>query len=113
MRTEFENFISKLLRFGRVLSPVELDVQLRITNRRLCKDLDNIMMDIAPLFSELILSEDSYIQGYRIYVMTDPSAVYRSADLRIKILPPHCICDFENYMEQVLDKGRGYLENHL
>ena len=113
MRKEIENFSSKLPKFGKVISPIDLDVQVRINNRRLCKDLDNIMMDITPIFDELVLSKESHIQGYRIYVTNDQNSGYQSADLRIKILPPYCIDEFENYMEEILEKGEEYLENKI
>lgn len=112
IKAEFEKFSTITLGGKKLTSPIELDVQVRTKNKRLNKDLDNIIIDITKC-RELFLSKELYIQGYRVYTVGISNIPNNIDELRIKILPAHRISDFEEYMQQILKNGEQYLESRF
>jgi Holliday junction resolvase RusA-like endonuclease len=98
---------------GKILSPVELDVQVRTKNNRLIKDLDNIIKNIAPFLQKHVLSDESCIYGYRIYVVNNPNTNGKLEGLRIKLVPPFSISDYETMIEEVIEEGKNWLEQFV
>ena len=90
--------------FREIRVPVELDVQVTLRGLELGKDLDNIMCDICPVLQDVLLRDDAFVAGYRVYVTpklttTDPTGI------RIKLLPYGAIGDAEENMEHVFEEA--------
>lgn len=110
IKTCFDNFHKLLPRFGKIIDPVEMDIQVRTRQNSLHKDLDNIFTDIASRFADSILQNTSYIKSYRIYVTPVNNISKAIPLLRIKILPDYNINDFETHIKNYIEKGIEHLE---
>ena len=98
---------------SRILVPVALDVQVTPRTLRLGKDLDNIMKDIAPALAEELLDEEAYLHAYRIYDISKAPDDNMPSSIRLKLLPPRAISEFDDTMEEVLNIGKDWLEHQL
>jgi hypothetical protein len=101
------------LLFRQILVPIELDVQVTPRALKLGKDLDNIMLGIAPAFKEELLHSEAYLHGYRIYVTDKLSEDNSSGNIRLKLLPLGAISSFEDAMDETFTAAKGWLENQL
>jgi Holliday junction resolvase RusA-like endonuclease len=95
---------------GRVIIPVELDVQVPDKGRTQT-DLDNVMRRyIAPaLTNELLKPPDGYLHGYRIYRVRSN---HENA-ISVKILAAGAINRFVEWTEETLESGRERLHDEL
>lgn len=103
----------RLISFGKIIAPLELDVQVRLNNMKLKKDLDNIMLDLSNIFTEEVIEEGSYLRGYRIYVTKVQNGSSTRSSLRFKLLPLYGIQDFNCVMEDTLKLGVEWLEDRI
>lgn len=113
IRTRLQKLKKGFRLFGQILVPIELDVQITPRSLKLGKDLDNIMRDIAPSFTEELLNNEAYLQGYRIYVVDKLSEDNPSGGIRLKLLSPGAISSFEDAMDETLIAAKDWLENQL
>lgn len=109
---KFKTYSSKFSQ-GKILSPIELDIQVRTRNRLLTKDLDNIVKNILPILQKHVLSDKSFIYGYRIYLVDNPCTNSDLKGLRIKIAPPFSISDYESMIDEIIEKGEEWLEQSI
>jgi Holliday junction resolvase RusA-like endonuclease len=109
IQKKFETYSNKFSQ-GKILSPIELDIQVRTKNKRPTKDLDNIVKNISPFLQRHVLSDESYIYGYRIYIVDNPHKHSNLEGLRIKLVPPFSINDYESMIEEVIEEGQKWLE---
>ena len=116
-RSRLKNKLAKLNEkfpsFGKIVAPLELDVQFRPKGNKLDKDLDNIMLDLSSTFQEALLEEGSYLHGYRIYITKSGHLVGKAGTLRFKLLPLFAISDFDNLMQKTLELGAQWLEDNI
>jgi len=113
IRERLESLKKQFRLFTHILVPVELDVQVTPRALRLGKDLDNIMRDIAPIFADEFFDQEGYMHGYRIYTINKASDDDMPSSIRLKLLPPGAINDFEDTMEGILEIGKEWLEGQL
>lgn len=113
IRASFRKLKSRLQLFGEILIPVELDVQVTTRKLKPGKDLDNIMLDIVPAFAEELLHEESYLQGFRIYIAGKQTDSSSAGSIGLKLLPPGAISEFEERMNATLKAGEEWLEQKL
>jgi Holliday junction resolvase RusA-like endonuclease len=113
IREKLKSLKKQFQLFTHILVPVELDVQVTPRALRLGKDLDNIMRDIAPIFAEEFFDQETYMHGYRIYTINKASDDDMPSSIRLKLLPPGAINDFEDTMEEIFEIGKEWLEDQL
>lgn len=98
--------------FGKIIAPLELDIQVSPKNSCLKKDLDNIILEIADVFSDELLETGSYLHGYRIYRVKEPHKISKDS-LRFKLLPMYEISKFQDKIDTALNRGIKWLENRI
>jgi len=91
-----DKYAAKKRLFSRVFIPVELNAQITRQGIRLVKDLDNMMSLVCPLIREKLLDKQSYINGYRAFVIQDEKTPPR---VDIQLLPPGAIERFAKRLE--------------
>lgn len=99
--------------FGKIIAPLELDVQISPQNGVLKKDLDNIMLDISNVFSEELLENGSYLHGYRIYIVKNQKNIPAVTSVRFKLLPFYEINNFNRLIDDVLNLGIKWLKENI
>lgn len=92
--------------------PIELDVQVNQPGLKVAKDLDNIMSHICPAIKNSLLEGESYINGYRIYVVQNLSLSRRSA-IQLQLLPMGAISRYHNRLEKGLEVAREQIEDEI
>ena len=110
LREKLKELNLKFPQFGKIILPFELDVQVSPKNGILRTDLDNIMLRIDDVFSDELLEDDSYLHGYRIYVIREAKTPQVNS-LRFKLLSLYQIYDFQNYIDKILKIGIEWLES--
>jgi hypothetical protein len=109
LRKKLKELNDKFPSFGKIIAPLELDIQVSPRNTSLDKDLDNIILAIDDLFSDELLETGSYLHGYRIYRVKEPHLPSMNS-LRFKLLPMYEINKFQDKIDTILSKGIEWLE---
>ena len=109
IRRQLEAFKQRTNLFKQIVIPVELDVHVTSSALERGKDLDNIMCDISPIFTDVLLSKDAYLNAYRIYV-TDKIDENPSSNIKMKLLPQWEIEGNEWAIDRALDVAERQLE---
>ena len=112
LRQKLKELNDKFPSFGKIIAPLELDIQVSPKNTYLKKDLDNIILEIADLFSDELLETGSYLHGYRIYRVKEPQTPSMNS-LRFKLLPMYEINKFQDKIDTTLSMGIEWLEEHI
>ena len=114
LRAALQDFKEKdLTVFRRMVTPPELDIQIAPSGLQLRKDLDNIMLDIAPVFNDVVLEQSTYLQGFRIYVAGQEEGRNSTGSIRLKLLPPGAIGQFENDQKILFEAAEKWIENQI
>jgi hypothetical protein len=71
------------------------------------------MRDVVPAFGEELLDEESYLHGYRIGIISNASDDDMPSRIRLRLLPPSAISEFDDTMEEVLELGKDWLKDQL
>lgn len=112
LREKLKELNDKFSSFGKIIAPLELDIQVSPKNTRLKKDLDNIILEIADVFSDELLETGSYLHGYRIYIIKEPH-IPSMDSLRFKLLPLYEINKFQDQIDATLSTGIEWLEERI
>lgn len=112
IRQQIQQLRSQFRIFNQIQVPVELDVQVGC-RLQLIKDLDNIIRDIVPIFSQEVLSGTAQVQGYRVYTVADESLDSNCNTIRLKLLPPGGIAAFEDNMKDTLKEANDWIIKKL
>jgi hypothetical protein len=113
IRTGLQRFKIKWPVFDPILIPVELDVQVTLRSTKLPKDLDNIMRDIIPIFSEELLGTGAYLHAYRIYVCEPLSDSVKPDHLRLKLLPMGAVSEYKDVVDKTLDVAEDWISDKI
>lgn len=112
LKNKLKELNEKFPSFGKIIAPLELDIQVSPKNKLLNKDLDNIILGIADVFSNELLEKGSYLHGYRIYMVKEPQKPTKNT-LRFKLLPLYEISKFQDQIENVLSTGIQWIEEKI
>jgi len=112
LRDKLKELNDKFPSFGKIIAPLELDIQVSPKNNRLKKDLDNIILEIDDVFRDELLATDSYLHGYRIYRVKEPF-IPSMDSLRFKLLPVYEINKFQDKIDATLSSGIEWLEDRI
>ncbi len=110
LRDKLKELNDKFPSFGKIIAPIELDIQVSPKNNRFKKDLDNIILKISDVFSDELLETGSYLFGYRIYSVKE-LCISSKDSLRFKLLPLYQINKLQNKIEATLISGIEWLED--
>lgn len=99
--------------FNRIVIPIELDVQVSSRAFKPGKDLDNIMRDIVPIFTEEFLAEEACIHGYRIHTSQDLTQSSVPNSFCLKILPMGAIAQLDRVIDKSLDFARDWISREI
>ncbi|MGD9109706.1 MAG: hypothetical protein PVG93_02085, partial [Phycisphaerales bacterium] len=112
LRAKLKELNKRYPSFGKIIAPLELDIQVSPKNGILEKDLDNIILHVTNAFSDELLESESYLRGYRIYMVKEPT-ISSINSLRFKLLPMYEINKFQEQINQVLNTGIKWLEDNI
>jgi len=110
LQTKLRELNKKFPSFGKIIAPLELDIQVSLKGSKLNKDLDNIMLNISSVFAEELLETGSYLHGYRIYVIKHQKNIPVINSIHFKLLPLYEINDFYSLIEDVLELGIEWMQ---
>lgn len=100
LRQKLKELNVKIPLFGKIIAPLELDIQVSPKNNYLKKDLDNIILEIADVFSDELLEKGSYLHGYRIYRVKEPQ-IPSMDSLRFKQFPSMVVTSLSYRLEDL------------
>ena len=111
LRTKLKELNRTFPGFGRILAPMELDIQVTPAGSTLTKDLDNIILQVSNAFTEELLENGSYLHGYRIYVTRNGGQSGMNHSILFRLLPAYEISDFERFFGETLKLGVEWLRD--
>jgi hypothetical protein len=106
------NFNRKYPLLNKIYLPVEFDIQITKSIFDKLPDLDNAAINICREFKKIILHKQSYINGYRIYVVDNIEGSIDSG-VRLRLLPAGEIESYNKRIEKALIKREEELSNNL
>lgn len=100
--------------FRQILVPVELDVCVVPRSAELGKDLDNIMREIAAgVIKNDLLHKNTYLRGFRIYVVNNLLSSSPSGNVSVKLLGPYTISEFRDRQQETFKIAKKWLGKFL
>jgi Holliday junction resolvase RusA-like endonuclease len=88
-------------KLNKLIDPIDIEIRVSSTGKTLHKDLDNIALDIIPIFSKLYLSKQSYVESYRIFFV----GCENDNSLSLKPLRRGSIVDFFRAVDEIIEEG--------